>query len=91
MKFLLLIMTAIIAGYITTLGFDQIITFFHGESLGLWRTYFLTVGYSLLVISHFTLRKETKDMSDKDMVKTCLVILFCDSLATFVIIPNVLN
>ncbi len=79
------------AMYVTTLGFDMIITYFHGRSIGMWDTYFLTFAFGLLRMQHSRKEETFLDRDIKGIVQISITALITDSVAVFLILPNVLD
>jgi len=77
--------------YITTMGFDRIIVFFKGESIGLWNTYFLTMAICMLLFKHSQKHESILEKSGTEILAIAIWATIFDAISVFLILPRVLS
>lgn len=91
-KFIFVAISRLPAIYITLTGIDHIIVYFHGEGLGLMRTYFLLMAFSFLMAKSSDLNKDNSpyDLPIKEGLSVTITFTIMDAIATYLILPWVL-
>jgi len=91
MRLLIVLFTAVIGIYITTLGFEQLVVYFHGSSIGFGKTYLLGLAFGFLRHHPFNVTMKINQTDTAELIGICIASLIFDSLATFLILPYVLG
>lgn len=79
------------SSFVTLLGWDKLIVYFHGQSLGLWKTWVLFLAVAFLRARPFA---KTEPIVEKPLSELFVIAFSClvmDSIAVFWILPYVLG
>lgn len=88
----LIIILAILSVYVTTVGWDKLIVYFHGSSIGLWKTFLLSFAFSILRANPMQLNKELEpDKKDYQLLGITISSLALDSLVVYLLLPYILS
>lgn len=87
----LLVIVAFVSAYITSTGISDLVFYFKGARLSLWKCYCLGLGVSFLRNNPFIVTKSMTDMESHELFSHFLVSLIFDCLAVYFILPYALG